>query len=157
MIFPPKKYMLCSTFRHRGGRLSHRKMVANQRKLYILLATQLPIKERKTNLLQSVSSADMYSLKRYNFLLRHRSEFLTRGQGGGKFDCMAGEKNNTFRVKKKHQPDLSTRLSTAGAWEPRPPNIWRGGVGIWFCPPPQYLALILQNGAKIAWFKAMFC
>ena len=24
-------------------------------------------------------------------------------------------------------------------------------------PPPQYLALILQNDAKIAWFKPMFC
>ncbi len=40
------------------------------------------------------------------------------------------------------------------AWNPplKPSPAWNSGFA-----PPQYLALILQNGAKISWFKPMFC
>ncbi len=50
----------------------------------------------------------------------------------------------------------SRGVGTGGVGAALPPIFGEGG-GNMVSPPPQYLPLVLQNGAKIAWFKPMSC
>ena len=52
---------------------------------------------------------------------------------------------------------LSSSCEFRGVGTGEPPQYLERGSGNIVLPPPQYLALILQDGVKIAWFKPMFC